>query len=349
MPYFQFRSELSIAEGIVFKGDKIVIPSSLRKEMKERIHQGHLGIEKFKARARQVMYWPNINADISDMVSNGTICIENQCHHQREPLISHDVPTQPWYKVGMDLFSFKGQSYLVIVDYFSNFPELCHLSDTHSTSVIAKVKATFSRYGIPKYVVSDNGPQFSSFEFAQFAKGWDFIHDPSSPKYPKSNGMAENAVKIVKGLLKKADKHKEDPYLALIAHRSTPSSSDNKSPYEKLFGHAMRTTLIRIRKDNSWPTKAKVIAKAQSPRSYFVKTEEGNTMRRNRSDLLKSNEQFTQAPPDIDKPVSESTDSLSASHPIPNLDTSQSYRSCLRSSVNPPSRFGFDVERRKQK
>ena len=104
------------------------------------------------------MYWPNINADISDMVSNCTICIENQCHHKREPLISHDVPTQPWYKVGMDLFSFKGRSYLVIVDYFSNFPELCHLSDTHSTSVIAKVKATFSRYGIPKYVVSDNGP-----------------------------------------------------------------------------------------------------------------------------------------------------------------------------------------------
>ena len=124
MPYFQFRSELSIAEGIMFKGDKIEIPSSLQKEMKEQ-HQGHLGIEKCKARAHQVMYWPNINADISDVVSN-------------------------------------------------------------------------------------NGPQFSSFEFAQFAKDWDFIHDPSSPKYPKLNGMAENAVKIVKGLLQKADKHKGD-------------------------------------------------------------------------------------------------------------------------------------------
>ena len=92
-------------------------------------------------------------------------------------------------------------------------------------------------------MVSDNGPQFSSFEFSQFAKDWDFIHDPSSPKYPKLNGMAENAVKIVKGLLKKADKHKEDPCLALIAHHSTPSGSNNNSPYEKLFGHAMRTTL----------------------------------------------------------------------------------------------------------
>ena len=102
---------------------------------------------------------------------------------------------------------------------------------------------------------------------------------------------------------------------------------------------------IRIRKDNSWPMKAKVVAKAQSPRSYFVKTEEGNALRRNRRDLLKSNEQFTHALPDIDMPVFESTDSPSASHPTPNPDTSQSYRSRLRSSVNPPSRFGFDVER----
>ena len=192
------------------------------------------------------------------MVSNCIICIENQHYHQCEPLISHEVPTQPWYKVGMDLFSFKGRSYLVNVDYFSNFPELYHLSDTHSTSVIAKVKATFSRYGIPKYVVSDIGPQFSSFEFAQFAEDWDFIHDPSILKYLKSNGMTENAVKIMKGLLNKADKHKEDPYLALIAHRSTPSSSDNKSPYEKLLGHSMRTTipdLCNTRKSKNIPAK----------------------------------------------------------------------------------------------
>ena len=177
----------------------------------------------------------------------------------------------------------------------------------------------------------------------------------------------------------------------MISHHSTPSSSNNKSSYEKLFGHAMRTNLpdvcymrksknipasdlpakfqpkysdkqrhyqnrsakelpdilvgstIRIHKDNSWSMKAKVVAKTQLPQSYFVKAEEGNTLRRNRHDLLKSNEQFTHAPPDIDMPVSESTDSPSASHPTPNPDTSQSYCSGLRSSVIPPSRFGFDV------
>ena len=83
IPYFQVRSELSIAEGLIFKGDKIVIPESLRKEMKERIHIGHMGIERCKARAQQLMYWPNINADITNMVSNCSACLENRRYHQK--------------------------------------------------------------------------------------------------------------------------------------------------------------------------------------------------------------------------------------------------------------------------
>ena len=128
-----------------------------------------------------------------------------------------------------------------------------------------------------------------------------------------------------------------------------PKYSDKQRHYynhsaQELPGIPVGST-VRIRKDNSWPMKAKVVAKAQSPQSYFIKTEEGNTLHQNCRDLLKSNEQFTHVLPDTDLPVSESTDSLSTSHPTPNPDMSQSYRSHLRSSVNPPSRFGFDVER----
>ena len=90
----------------------------------------------------------------------------------------------------MDLFSFKGRDYLLVVDYFSNYPEVCLLNDTHSSSVIMKLKSIFSRFGIPKVVISDNGPQFSSYQFMRFAKEWDFTHDPSSPKHAKSNSMA---------------------------------------------------------------------------------------------------------------------------------------------------------------
>ena len=90
----------------------------------------------------------------------------------------------------MDLFSFKGRDYLLVVDYFSKYPEVCLLNDTHSGSVIMKLKSIFSRFGIPEVVISDNGPQFSSHQFMRFAKEWDFTHNPSSPKHAKSNGMA---------------------------------------------------------------------------------------------------------------------------------------------------------------
>ena len=79
----------------------------------------------------------------------------------------------------------------------------CLLKDTHSSSVIVELNSIFSCFGTPKVVISDNGPQFSLYQFMRFAKEWDFKHDPSSPKHAKSNGMAESAVKTVKGLFKK--------------------------------------------------------------------------------------------------------------------------------------------------
>ena len=116
------------------------------------------------------MYWPNINADIMDMVSNCSACRENCRYHQQEPLVVHEVTTAPWHKVGMDLLSFKGRDYLLVVDYFSNYPEVCLLNDTHSSSVIVKLKSIFSRFSIPKVVISDNGPQLSSHQFIRFCK-----------------------------------------------------------------------------------------------------------------------------------------------------------------------------------
>ena len=92
-PYFQVRNELSITEGLIFKSDKVVLPSALQKEMKERIHMGHMGIKHCKARAWQLVYWPNINADIMNMVSNYSVCLENHQYHEHEPLIAREVPT----------------------------------------------------------------------------------------------------------------------------------------------------------------------------------------------------------------------------------------------------------------
>ena len=153
----------------------------------------------------------------------------------------------PWEKVGSDLFHCLGQNYLLLVDYCSNFPEICLLKDTHSSTVITHMKSIFARYGIPKTIVSDNGPQYSSFQSQLFCKIYDISQDPSRPEHAKANGLAENTVKTVKNLLKKASKSQEDPYIAVSAYRSTPTADGLPSPAERLFGRKIRNRLPSFR------------------------------------------------------------------------------------------------------
>ena len=121
MPYYQYRSVLSVVNGLVFKGHRVVIPSSMRKEIKEKIHQGHMGIEKCKVRARQVVFWPGINAEITEMISRCPACIKYQQAQKKQPFKPHDVPAEPWYKVGMDLATYKNKDYLVILVITTTF------------------------------------------------------------------------------------------------------------------------------------------------------------------------------------------------------------------------------------
>lgn len=104
------------------------------------------------------------------------------------------------------------------------------------------MKATFARHGVPCEVVSDNGPQFSSGEFASFAKEWGFLHITWSPHYPKSNGLAESHVKVVKNLMKKAQDGHEDFHKNLMFYRSAPLQN-GLSPAQLLMGQRLRTNL----------------------------------------------------------------------------------------------------------
>ena len=83
-------------------------------------------------------------------------------------------------------------------DYFSNYIEVERLTTTTSQSVAQVLSSLFARHGVPDVLVSDNGPQFVSAEFASFAKKWKFDHVTSSPHYAQSNGKAENAVKTAR-------------------------------------------------------------------------------------------------------------------------------------------------------
>ena len=109
----------------------------------------------------------------------------------------------------------KNTNYLLVVDYYSRYVEVITLrGKTSSKSVIAALKTMFARHGIPDELRSDNGPQYHSDEFAQFASDWGFRHTTSRPRYPQSNGQAERAVRTVKDILRKEN----EPAKALLAY-----------------------------------------------------------------------------------------------------------------------------------
>ena len=241
--FWNHRDELTVMNDIIFKGEKIVIPRSLRDEMLGKIHTGHIGIEKCKLRAKDILFWPGMSKAIESMVAKCSICQEKMMANPKEPMIPHPIPSVPWEVVGTDLFEIDGHKYVIVVDYYSRYFEVEKLQTTTTTAVVHKMKGLFARHGIPKKVVSDNGPQYSSVEFSQFASDWGFQHITSSPNYPQSNGLAEKSVQTAKRLMSKAVRDRKDPYLSLLEYRNTPLAENGKSPAQMLMSRQLRSIL----------------------------------------------------------------------------------------------------------
>ena len=154
--------------------------------------------------------------EIRHLASQCSTCNDYTTKQQKEPLLSPEVPTRPWAIVAQDLFTFAEKSYLITVDYYSDLWELDAVSDTSSETIVEHTKAHFARYGIPKKVITDNGPQFRAQLYENFAKQWGFKHVISSPYHSQSNGKAESAVKIAKAMLKKVTQDNMDVNLATV-------------------------------------------------------------------------------------------------------------------------------------
>ena len=208
--FYPVAAELSVQKGLLLRGSRLVIPVSMQSDILNKLHVGHQGIRKCRERAKQAVWWPGISKQLDKLVSECPNCTKFRVQ-KAEPLIPSPLPNLPWQKIGTDLFEWDKTTYLLIIDYYSRWIEIAKLTGLSANSVINHTKSIFARYGIPETVISDNGPQFSSEAYAQFAREYGFKHTTSSPNHPQGNGEAERGVQTIKNLLKKEG----DPYLAL--------------------------------------------------------------------------------------------------------------------------------------
>ena len=207
------------------------------------IHEGHYSVEKSLLRAREAVFWPRIIQDITNELQICNTCQVYSKSQPRETLQQHEIPAQPWTKIGADLFEVQGKHYLLTADYYSRFPVIRRLSGLTSQPVIGQLKSIFSEYGIPMTVMSDNGPQFASTEFKEFSRQYRFSHITSSPLYAQANGFIERMVQAIKMAMRKCLASGHDFNLAMLVYRATPLSNTLPSPAEMLNNRKFRALL----------------------------------------------------------------------------------------------------------
>ena len=143
------RDEMSIQDGLIFKGERDVVSRASRSELLRRIHSSHLGVNCCLNRVRECLYWPDMTADIKNYVSTCEARRVYERGQMKETMMSPETPNRLWQWLQICL-TLKGKPHLVTSDYYSDFFDLEHLRSPSLVCVIRKLKADFVRHGIPE-------------------------------------------------------------------------------------------------------------------------------------------------------------------------------------------------------
>ena len=145
-----------------------MIPEQCKTKVLAKLTEGHFGIECTKLRARDSVYWPQINKNIETLIKTCEKCQSHSRRNNKDVILPREIPLVPWTLLEMDIFTCEDQSFLLIVDEMSRFPVVRILANETTRSVLNAIKDIYCNFGLPKRVLSDNGHCFKSREFKEF-------------------------------------------------------------------------------------------------------------------------------------------------------------------------------------
>ena len=266
--YFNRRHEISVEGGCLLWGIRVIVPEKLQKRVLDELHKDHLGIVRMKSKARSYVWWPGVDQNIEDLVRSCLACQEVRNTPPTAPLHPWLWPTKPWRRIHIDFAGpFLKRMFLLVTDAHSKWPEIIEMASTTSTRTIEELRRLFAAYGLPEQVVTDNGPQFVSQEFANFMKLNGIKHIKTVPYHPASNGAVERLVQTFKkSMMCKLQKGVTISQLLssfLLSYRTTPHSTTKVTPAELFMNRNIRTRLDLIQPDiESTVSKAQGMQKA---------------------------------------------------------------------------------------
>lgn len=245
-PYLARQTELSILDGCVLWGTRVVIPPKGRERLLEDLHESHPGMSRMKALARSYVWWPNMDSEIEATVRRCQVCQTHRNLPTPAPLHPWEWPNRPWSRLHVDYAGpFLGKMFLVIIDAHSKWLDAYPMNSSTSTATIEKLRQSFAIHGLPETLVSDNGTCFTSEEFEVFMRKNGIKHITSAPYHASTNGLAERSVQTLKQGLKKLTEGSIETRVSrfLSMYRVTPQTTTGLSPAELLFNRKVRTRL----------------------------------------------------------------------------------------------------------
>lgn len=260
--FYDKRNSLTLEQGVLMWGHRVVIPSDFRKSLLEEIHTSHFGIVKLKAIARSYFWWPKIDSAIEDLVKQCETCRVNQSDPKKVQYVSWPESKLPFERIHIDFCGpIQGSIFLVLSDTYSRWLEVFRVKTLTTEETIMHLKKVFAQFGIASTIVSDNARTFTSAEFQNLCKRYGIKHILAPPYHPASNGQAENAVRIFKTSLYKIlsepdyNRNMLDEAVSqfLYMYRNSAHATTKKSPFELMFGRTpnLRWELLKPNIKNS--------------------------------------------------------------------------------------------------
>jgi hypothetical protein len=263
----KIADEISIAPGgLILRGGRIFVPSSLQDRVIELAHEGHQGIVRTKQLLRSKVWFPKMDSAVEKAVNSCFACQAATTTKTREPIKMSSLPATAWTILSADFYTTTGgEELLVIIDNYSKFPEIEVVKSTSFKSVIPVLEKMLSSFGIPEAIKTDNGPPFNGKEFAEFCQQMGIKHQKVTPLWPEANGLVErfmrNLGKTIRTAKIENKDWKREIFTFLRNYRTTPHPATGYSPAELLFGKTARNKLPDFKQNfEKYQTKVKQYA-----------------------------------------------------------------------------------------
>ena len=253
--YKRVQDQLSFADGLVLRGDRIVVPTALQQKAVDVAHSSHLGIVKTKSLIRESLWFPGIDRRVEASIKD---CVPCQASlppkKERGDVLATPLPESAWDEISVDFYGPlpSGEYLMVAVDDFSRYPEVEILHALSAKAVMPRLDALFARHGVPNIMKTDNGPPFNGSEISRWGTAIGFHHRKITPLWPQANGEAERFMRTLGKALKTSilslGSWKQGLYRFLRHYRATPHATTGLSPAEMLLGRKIRTELPSVTK-----------------------------------------------------------------------------------------------------